>query len=167
MLAAAFDRHNRVPRAEYFPALCPALGGALAQAGFVTEAVLTLMGAGRDDLRPPDTPSGFTVRPPATAYELDAAARVPRAAFGEAVPAGTDEAALLQRVLANGGAVRGGVRSGLRPRRRRGVLLGPGAASPRSPGSASKRPGVATVSPPRSPGRWRAPRSRPAPSSSF
>jgi ribosomal protein S18 acetylase RimI-like enzyme len=105
MLAAAFDRHNRVPRAEYFPALCPALGGALAQAGFVTEAVLTLMGAGRDDLRPPDTPSGFTVRPPATAYELDAAARVQRAAFGEAVPAGTDEAALLQRVLANGGSV--------------------------------------------------------------
>jgi ribosomal protein S18 acetylase RimI-like enzyme len=105
MLAAAFDRRNLVARAEYFPALCPALGPALERAGFVTEAVLPLMGAGRDDLRPPDTPRGFTVRPPATQSELEAAARVQRAAFGEADPAGSDVTALLRRVLANGGSV--------------------------------------------------------------
>ena len=105
MLDAAFDRRNRVARAEYFPALCPALGAALARAGFVTEAVLALMGAGRDDPRPRNTVSGFTVRPPATADELDAAARVQRTAFGEADPAGSDVTALLRRVLANGGSV--------------------------------------------------------------
>ncbi len=104
-LVATFSQRDRVARLEYFPELCPGLDSSLSPAGFVTEAVLPLMGVRGDELRAPTPARRFTIRPPATFDELVAAVRVQRAAFGEIERADADLTAAVEHIKGNGGFV--------------------------------------------------------------
>jgi ribosomal protein S18 acetylase RimI-like enzyme len=104
-LVAAFERRDRLPRLEYFTALCPQLTAILQRGGFRPEMKLPLMTLTRQQLVEPEAAVKVEVRAPLDAEEFLSAARVQRLTFGEKEPTTPAEGVVLKESTRLGGIV--------------------------------------------------------------